>query len=83
MLPIVPLVLRVMVGVSAESLPGEVPVVGDSAPLSKLRDLLHLSLNDFGESGKTSAAPPSRKMWTVSVVDDTQRRVELRLKDML
>ena len=83
MLPIVPLGLRVMVGGSAESLPGEVPVVGDSAPLSKLRDLLHLSFNDFGESGKTSAAPPSRKMWTVSVVDDTQRRVELRLKDML
>lgn len=26
---------------------------------------------------------PRRKMWTVSEVEDTQRRVELRLKDML
>src|SRR5512142_3360931 len=29
------------------------------------------------------AGPPSRKMWTVSDVDDTQTRVELKLKDML
>jgi hypothetical protein len=83
MLPKVPVALRAAAGVSVLSLPGDVPAVGDSAPLSKLRDRLHLSFKDLGESGKTGPGPPKRKIWTVSVVDETQSRVELRLNDML
>jgi hypothetical protein len=62
MLPKVPVVFRAVAGVSALSLLGDVSAVGDSAPLSKLRDRLHLSFKDFGESGKTGLGPPRRKM---------------------
>jgi hypothetical protein len=83
MLPNEPLVFRAAARVSVFSLPGEVPAVGDSTPLSKLRDRFHLSFKDFGESGNAVPGTPKRKMWTVSVVDETQSRVELKLNDML
>jgi hypothetical protein len=62
MLPKVPLVFLAAAGLSALSLPGDVPAVGDSAPLSKLLDRLHLSFKDFGESGKAGPGPPKRKI---------------------
>ena len=36
-----------------------------------------------GDNRRWTGGPPSRKMWTVSVAEDTQRRDEVALKDML
>jgi len=83
MLPKLPLGFLVASEDSAFSLPGDVPAVGDSAPLSKLRERFHLSFVDFGESGMPLPTAPRRKICTVSVVEETQSRVELKLKDML
>lgn len=76
---------------SAPSLLGESAALfpGDSES-SWLRARDHLSCR--GEVGDSIGAPagvvlpggaPRRKMWTVSDVEEMQRRVELRLNDML
>jgi hypothetical protein len=80
--PSVPLDLRAGI-VSRTSDPGEVPGVPESVALSWLRPRLMCSPDDADEVGRLVLEALRRKMWTVSVVDETQRSVELRLNDIL
>lgn len=62
--------------------PGEVP---EEVALSWLRPR-DMAVGEGGEVGRLLGEGGEglrRKMWTVSVVEETQRRVEERLNDML
>ncbi len=93
--PKVPLCLFVLGPASGVSPPrGDEPVLllGEYSLLSMLRDRdQRFARGVSGVSGSATADPPAlaagaltrRKMWTVSEVDETHSKVELRLNDML
>src|SRR4051812_11038462 len=93
--PKVPLCLLVLGPASGVSPPrGDEPVLllGEYSLLSMLRDRdQRFARGVSGVSESATADPPAlaaaaltrRKMWTVSEVEETHSKVELRLNDML